>query len=166
MGESEGELMKYDFSQFYNFGHYGIFGEGDALYPEVRGMLKEALVSDEDFNTGWGCFKKEIESIRIQAIGDTIIVSVCESMDDIPDLIYDCDNSDDLTDDEIDELVDYWDISDYKTYTYRDAYIDRNSSLKDILKVATKLINECHDFLEAGFKYMQTNVDYIRENRR
>ena len=25
---------------------------------------------------------------------------------------------------------------------------------------------ECHDFLEAGFKYMQTNVDYIRENRR
>lgn len=50
--------MKYDFSQFYNFGHYGIFEEEDALYPEVRGMLKEALVSDEDFNTGWGSFKK------------------------------------------------------------------------------------------------------------
>ena len=158
--------MKYDFSQFYDFGHYGIFEEEDALYPEVRELLKEALASDEDFDTGWGSFKKEIESIRIQAIGYTIIVSVGESMDEIPDLIYDCDNADDLTDDEIDELVDCWDISDYQTDTYGDAYIDRNSSLKDILKVAAKLINECHDFLEAGFKYMQTNVDYIRENRR
>ena len=150
----------------YDFGHYGICEEEDAFYPEVRKLLKEALASDEDFDTGWGSFKKEIESIRIQAIGDTIIVSVGESMDENPDLIYDCDNADDLTDDEIDELVDCWDISDYQTDTYGDAYIDRNSSLKDILKVATKLINECHDFLEAGFKYMQTNVDYIRENRR
>lgn len=166
MGESEGELMKYDFSQFYDFGHYGIFEEEDALYPEVRELLKKALASDEDFDTGWGSFKKEIESIRIQAIGDTIIVSVSESMDEIPDLIYDCDNVDDLTDDEIDELVDCWYLGDYSTDTDRDAYIDRDSSLEDILRVATKLINECHEFLEAGFKYMQTNVDYIRENRR
>lgn len=158
--------MKYDFSQFYDFGHYGIFEEKDALYPEVRELLKEALASDEDFDTGWGSFKKEIEYIRVQAIGDTIIVSVSESMDEIPDLIYDCDNADDLTDDEIDELVDCWYFGDYSTDTDLDAYIDRDSSLEDILKVATKLINECHDFLEAGFKYMQTNVDYIRENRR
>lgn len=158
--------MKYDFNQFYDFGHYGIFEEEDTFYPEVRKLLKEALASGEDFDTGWGSFKKEIESIRIQAIGDTIIVSVSESMDEIPDLIYDCDNADDLTDDEIDELVDCWYLGDYSTDTDRDAYIDRDSSLEDILKVATKLVNECHDFLEAGFKYMQTNVDYIRENRR
>lgn len=86
-------------------------------------------------------------------------------MDEIPDLIYDCDNADDLTDDEIDELVDCWYLGDYSTDTDLDAYIDRDSSLEDILRVATKLINECHEFLEARFKYMQTNVDYIRENR-
>ena len=153
--------MKFDFDVFYDFGHYGIFAEEDALYPEVRELLKKALESGEDFDTGWGSFKKEIECIRIQAIGDTITVSVSCSMDEMPNLVYDCENVEELTDEEIEEVVNNWYLSDYTTDAFADDVLPRNSSLLDILEVASKLAEDCNEFLEEGFNSVQAMVNYI-----
>lgn len=157
--------MKFDFGKFYDFGHYGIFNKEDALYPEVREMLEEALKSGEDFDTGWGSFKKEIESIRIQAIDDVILLSVSCSMDDMPELIYDCENSEDLSDHEMDLILDDWDNSDYTTDTEGERELPRNCTVLDIMKAATDICNECNTFLEEGFRFVQYGVNYIREMR-
>ena len=82
------------FEDICDFGHYGIFDEEEALYPEVRIMLKEALESEGDFNTGWHGFKKECQSMCVGANGDTITVSVAVFMGDPEDLMFDFDHED------------------------------------------------------------------------
>ena len=62
------------------------------LYPESEDKLRQALLSGEDFDTGWWGCKKEIRYCRItQEIG-MITVEVSAHMDDLwesDDLIYD-----------------------------------------------------------------------------
>ena len=157
--------MKFDFDQFYDFGHYGIFAEEEALYPQVRELLQKALDSGEDFDTGWHGFKKEIQSIRIKATGNEITVEVCQSMDEMPDLIFDCDGADDLTDDEIDEVMRVWYGSDYTTDTYESALTERDGSIIEILTVATKLAENCSAFLNDGYEFVNGTVNEVRERR-
>lgn len=157
--------MTFNFMNFYDFGHYGIFDEPDMFYPEVRDLLQKALDSGEDFDTGWGGFKKELQSIRIHAVGDVIRLEVSQSMDDMPELIFDCSETDDLTDDEVEVIIDAWDLSDYTTDTYADASLQRNSSIADIAKAATKLANECNEFLEEGYAFVVEMVGEIKKAR-
>lgn len=157
--------MTFNFMNFYDFGHYGIFDEPDMFYPEVRDLLQKALDSGEDFDTGWGGFKKELQSIRIHAVGDVIRLEVSQSMDDMPELIFDCSETDDLTDDEVEVIIDAWDLSDYTTDTYAEASLQRNSSIADIVKAATKLANECNEFLEEGYAFVVEMIGEIKKAR-
>lgn len=145
------------FEDIDDFGRYGIFGEECALYPEARDMLNEALESEGDFNTGWHGFKKECQSMCVVAYGDTIIVSVAVFMDDPEDLMFDFDHGE-LTDEQVDEVLDMWWNSEYSTELDASREIPRNSSLIDIMKAATEMADELNDELEVGFAAMQDFV--------
>ena len=157
--------MTFNFMNFYDFGHYGIFDEPDMFYPEVRDLLQKALDSGEDFDTGWGGFKKELQSIRIHAVGDVIKLEVSQSMDDMPELIFDYSEAVDLTDDEVEAIIDAWDLSNYTTDAYADASLQRQSSIADIVKSASRLANECDEFLEDGYAFVKGTVDEVKEMR-
>lgn len=155
-----------NWGDFYDFGHYGIFDEECCFYPEVLERLKADLASGGDFDSGWGGFKKELQSIRIQAVGDKITVSVSAYMDDVEDLIFDCENSDDLTDDDVDLILRLWyENYDATTETSEVDTLPRNSTVIDILKLAVSLARLCDDTLTESFNYMQGTVNDVKELR-
>ena len=92
----------------FDFNDWGSWGVGD-FYSDTEKLLRDAIDSGEPFDTQWHGFKKEIQSMRIARDHDGITVSVSESMDEGPDLIFDVllDNEDDLlTEDMIEQILD------------------------------------------------------------
>lgn len=142
-----------------DFGHYGIFGEEDALYPEVRLMLQEELDSNNNFDTGWHGFKEQCESMRIQADQRGILIGVHNYMDEIPDLIFDIDGSEKLTDDQVNRIKDLWneeyvvstEIIDYE-------WVTRDSTVKDIMIKASDLCCRNDAYLEDCFQFLEQLV--------
>lgn len=156
-----------NWEDFYDFGHYGIFDEENCFYPEVLERLKADLASGKNFDSGWGGFKKELQDIRIQAVGDEITVSVSAYMDDVEDLIFDCENSDDLTDDDVNYILQLWHENiDATTETKETETIPRNGTVKDIVRCATELAKICDATLTDSFYYMQMYVNDIEERKK
>lgn len=150
-----------------DFGRYGIMESEDTFYPVVLAQLKEDLNSGEDFDTGWGHFRHSFESIRIYTYRNAVFVEVSDCMDELFDLIYDCENGDLLEDEEIDYVMTLWDENieaDTEFYAYE--RLPRDTSLKEILITATELASECHDKLEWSFNCVQEYVDDALANRR
>ena len=96
---------------------YGMYASHWGLtdfYKESEQKLKDALASDEDFDTGWWGCKKEIRYARIVREDGKITVEVSCHMDDLfdedggnPDLIYDALWEERHTEEELpDEIID------------------------------------------------------------
>jgi len=146
-----------------DFGHYGITNSEDAFYPNVLEMITEELLSGNDFDTGWHGFKKELESMRIEACGDTITVCVHCYCDDMPDeLISDCDNYELLTDKQIDEIMDYYCNDNYYNTEYTESEtLPRTATLEEILNVATNISNDLTNRLNETYEFVNNTVQQI-----
>lgn len=144
-----------------DIGHYGIFDEPECFYPNCREQLEKDLACGCDFNTGWHGFKKEPQSIHIFAEGDAINVEVNVFIDDMPDLIYDCDGGEDLTEEQIDEVYDAWCGTLYTTEVNDYGRLPRDASLQDILDLACYLAANCSEELDEGFRFLQDTVKEV-----
>lgn len=146
-----------------DFGHYGITNSEDIFYPNVLEMITEELLSGNDFDTGWHGFKKELESMRIEACGDTITVCVHCYCDDMPDeLISDCDNYELLTDKQIDEIMDYYCNDNYYNTEYTESEtLPRTATLEEILNVATNISNDLTNRLNETYEFVNNTVQQI-----
>lgn len=146
-----------------DFGHYGITNSEDTFYPNVLEMITKELLSGNDFDTGWHGFKKELESMRIEACGDTITVCVHCYCDDMPDeLISDCDNYELLTDKQIDEIMDYYCNDNYYNTEYTESEtLPRTATLEEILNVATNISNDLTNRLNETYEFVNNTVQQI-----
>lgn len=151
--------------EVYDFGHYGIFDEPDCFYDDARELLDHDLKSGKDFDTGWHGFKKEIESMRIYAYGDNIFIEVWVGMDEMPELIYDCDGGEDLTEEQVELVEDIWNDELWtKTENTHEIRVPRNSTIEDIVKAASEVRDEIDSELDECFKFLEGTVKGILEN--
>ena len=151
-----------------DFGHYGIFDDPNCFYDNVRELLEHDLKSGKDFDTGWHGFKKEIESMRIHAVNETLFIEVWAAMDDMPDLIYDCDGGEELTEDQEKIVQSIWDANELwtKTEDVRTVELPRNSTIDEIVKVAEVAVEEIHSELDEYFEFLEGTVKGILENEK
>lgn len=122
---------------FYDWGSWGI---GD-FYDGNEELLKNALESGEDFDTGWHGFKKELESMRI--IKDSGGVTVCvyadmdsalEGWDLITDGITD-EEANMLTDEIVEEIRDHlYENTEYCEECEDSETLPGNATYEDVIK--------------------------------
>lgn len=135
------------------------------LYPENEKTLKEWLASGKDFTTTWWGSKKEIMSAKYEAEGDTLTVSVCQSIDDMwesDDLIYDAicglnlnwEPSKEAIEAIRDEAIE-WGIEDSATASVT---IPRNSSYEEVMFAVIEAEDETGRILHEGYKDLKTIV--------
>ena len=109
--------------KFITIGHHDASKWGlTDLYPESEKLLREAIDSGEDFDTGgWSC-RKECRSARYTRKNGKLTVRVCCDMDDLNegDLVYDAvyriyHEEREVTDEQMEEILDltwFYDLSD------------------------------------------------------
>lgn len=161
--ESRCGMKKWD--EVNDFGHYGIFDEPYYFYDDVKEMIENDLRSGKDFDTGWHGFKKEIEAIRIHAVGDVICIGVYGGMDEMPELIYDCDGAEKLTEEQEEKIQHIWDLELWtKTEDVRKIEVSRNSTINEIVKAATKALREIDSELKECFEFLEGTVKEMLES--
>ena len=139
-----------------DIGHYGIFDEPECFYPKCREHLQKDLEEGRDFDTGWHGFKKELQSIRIKAVGESIILSICVYMDEMPDLIYDCDGGENLTDEQIELVEEIWyGNPDAATEEMESREIPRTSTMQELLNEAVNMSFKCQIALDESFDFLK-----------
>lgn len=118
------------------------------LFDDSENALREALSSGKDFDTGWCDCQKEIQSMRIRAMGKTILVETMDSIDEFPDLADDAadelEKGREVTEEEasmIEELC----IMDgmFATEASESKELPRNTTYDDLMTVVDGLIDEC-----------------------
>ena len=164
---SKNPFPKLDLNEEFYVCKYGLTD----LYPECEKVLREAIDSRKTFDTGWVDCKKEIRSFRIISDGKIMTIQVCSSMDDWPDLMDDAlwaatgyeeeKYNNGLTDEQIDELTDYWNES-YE--------MDTSATLEDTIPVSTyettmevieRLESETEKQLDEWFEIVKSWVNEI-----
>lgn len=94
------------------------------FYPEYEEILRNAIESGEDFDTGWVGCKKEIRYMRLSRENGKLSIEVSEHTDDMwdeDDLIYDAvwkvtGSEDEIPEDKLDAIRDvaiYSDVDDH-----------------------------------------------------
>lgn len=148
-----------------DFGHYGIFVDDYMFYSDVKEALIAALESGENFDTGWHGFKKELQSMRITADGDEITIEVWACCDDPEDLVWDCEESEGITDEQYQDILDDFYLTDHRTEYSGWEHIPRDSSLTDVMKVATEIADELNESLEDSYNAMKTIVVAVKDGK-
>lgn len=134
------------------------------LYPEDEAILRRAIDQRKTFDTGWiGC-KKEIRSFRMISDGNVITIQASAEMDDFEDLIYDAiDDDTELTDEQVDELCDYWyNDTEMSTETESERTVPL-TTYEDAMKVLSQLEEENDRQLNAWFEIVKSWVREIVE---
>ena len=109
------------------------------LYPEDEAILRNAIDNRKTFDTGWVGCKKEIRYFRLISDGKVITIQTSAEMDDFDDLIYDVmDTEVELTDDQVEELHDYWNESDIDTSTQSETTIPL-TSYEDVMTIISEM---------------------------
>lgn len=129
------------------------------MYPEEEKILREAIDTRKTFDTGWCGCRKEIRSFRMISDGEVLTIQTSAEIDDFDDLIYDAmETEEELTDDQIEELNDYWCESDLDTYTESERTIQL-TTYEDAMKVMSqmednddKYLNECFEIVKSWVK--------------
>lgn len=149
---------------FNDWGHYGVLPEEDCLYENTAEILKQALASGEDFDSGWHGFKKELECMRIERVNGVVIVEVYTFMDDFEDLFFDAD-ADDLTEEQAKYVQDLWNDSLECATEYSDSWqiTDPTPSLMRVLVVANDLMRDCGEKLDWAFECFKSFCTYARK---
>lgn len=146
----------------YYASHWGLTD----LYPENEKLLRDWLASGEDFATTWWSSKKELVSAKYEAEGDTITVSVSQSIDDLwfsSDLIMDAIwelglDWEDPSEEELDairEEASEFAIDDGHTASI---CIPRDSSFETVMTTTLKAWGNTDSVLQQGYETLKTIV--------
>lgn len=127
------------------------------FYEDIEALLREAVESGEDFDTGWFGCKKEIRYAMYTKNRDGFFITVSAHMDDLYDgeeLIYDAlyEVSDAIvvTDDMINEIRELAMEVGIDDVSYADVRLPRDASYDDIIRAT----QEAEDEVEARNKDM------------
>lgn len=156
-------MNNFNWESINDFGHYGIFIDDCMFYSDVKEALIAALESGEDFDTGWHGFKKELQSMRISAEGKEITVCVDAFCDDPDALVWDCEESEGITDEQYRDILNYFYLADRRTEYSGWEHISRDSSLTDVMKVATEIADELNELLKDSYNAMKAIVVAVKE---
>ena len=134
------------------------------LYPEDEQILRSAIDNRQTFDTGWiGC-KKEIRSFRMISDGKAITIMACAEMDEFEDLIYDAmDKEVELTEEQTEELWEYWYESDMNTSTVTEHTVPV-TTYEDAMSILDKLDDSAVKILDDWFEVVKEWVAYILDN--
>lgn len=132
------------------------------LYPEDEKILRGAIENRKTFDTGWVGCKKEIRDFRMISDGKVLTIQTSAAMDDFDELIYDAlDDDTELTDDQIEELNDYWNESlDMSTETESEATIPV-TTYESAMEVMSKMEDENDKQLEEWFEIVKSWVKEV-----
>ena len=146
------------------------------FYEESETKLKQALESNEDFDTGWFGCKKEIRYARYKRENGVFTIEVSCHMDDLyeqPDLIYDalwesCKVEIELPDDIIDSILDAcvcYEIEDSITLMEE---LSGNATFDEIVEKTDELESEAekanHSMFERLCAIVKDHYIYMQEN--
>lgn len=135
------------------------------LYPEAKENLCALLANGQDFDTGWGSSKKEPISLRIVGAGEILQVSVCQEMDDFPEIIDDAlaalgiDDLDDLSEADLTVVTDLI-ISDgaYENPVCETETLPRSSSYETVMETVSKLCDATDRSIKSSFDIVKLYV--------
>ena len=158
---------------------YGDYASKHGLtdfYGESEAKLKQALESNEDFDTGWFGCRKEINYARYTRENGVFTIEVSCHMDDLyeqPDLIYDalwesCKVEIELPDDIIDSIIDAcvcYEIEDSITLM---AELSGNATFDEIVEKTDELEREAEETNNSMFvrlcEIVKDHYIYMKEN--
>lgn len=133
------------------------------LYPEDERILRNAIDKRKTFDTGWVGCKKEIHYFRIISDGKVVTIQVSAEMDDYEDLIYDAMETEvELTDDQVDELNNYWYESDMDSYTEAETTVPV-TTYENVMEIIEKMESKTDTQLESWFEIVKTWVKEVTE---
>ena len=139
---------------------YGLTDLYDVAEQNLRKVLKERI----PFNTGWCGCQKEIRSFKIESDGmRKLRVSATEDIDDVPDLIYDADMGETLTEEDakcIEEMLD--DDMEFCTETTSEKELPANASYEDIMKALEELEEGNSSYLHGMFNKVVALAEEIK----
>lgn len=125
------------------------------LYPEDEAILRDAIDNRKTFDTGWVGCKKEIRYFRMISDGKVITIQTSAEMDDFEDLIYDAmDTEVELTDDQVNELLDYWYESDIDTSTQSETTVHL-TTYEDAMTIVSEMENRDDEQLREWFEVVK-----------
>lgn len=128
------------------------------LYPEDEAILRSAIDTRSMFDTGWAGCKKEIRSFRIISDGNVVTIQTSADMDDFEDLIFDAlEDGQDLTNDQVNELFDYYNDSDISTTVESEVTVPL-TSYEDIMSIISRMEDENEKQLSAWFDVVKSWV--------
>ncbi len=139
------------------FGHWGICDDHSCLYPQNHVQLIMDMASGKDFDTGWHGFKKELQSMRIKAHGQSVRVSVSAWCDDLEDLIStDSERGSALTDSQYQAVLRRCEA--LPTEVTISEVLARNSRVPDVLRTATNLAERAEQQLADTFDKVEEAI--------
>ena len=134
------------------------------LYPQYEKIIREAIEKRETFDTDGVSCQKEIRSFRIISDGEKMTIQAFSEMDEWPELIYDAlwdvtETEEELTDEQIEELTDYWNESlEMNTETQSEITIPVSTyeaameTLETLEEQNEKQLNECFEIVKSWVK--------------
>ena len=139
---------------------YGLTDLNNVAEQNLRKILKEGI----PFNTGWCGCQKEIRSFKIESDGmRKLRVSAAEEIDDVPDLIYDADMDETLTEEDVEYIEEMLDNDmEFRTETTSEKELPANASYEDIMKALEELEEGNRAYLNGMFKQVIALVDYVK----
>lgn len=142
-----------------NIAHWGITD----LYDDAEAKLKELLAGGDDFDTGWSGSKKELDSMRITAIGDTITLEVSQWMDDVEsgDLVIDAMTDAEmkvLSKDDLNKLIEICIDNEVQTEFILSRDFPRTVSFAELMQAVGECVRETAELLEEQFGYCKKIV--------
>lgn len=141
-------------------GQYGFH----TLYEAVEKAVREAFKSEKPFDTGYMSIHKEFESGRIQFDGTKLKLTASAYMDEWPDIVYDCENGDDLTQDEVDLLESMSNEIGFVTETEDIREIDM-TTFELAMDKLQEMVESCEQYLQDQFASLQNLVNAVIEER-
>lgn len=145
------------------------------MYPESEDKLRQALLSGEDFDTGWWGCKKEIRYCRISREEGTITVEVSTHMDDLwesEDLIYDAlwettRQEDELPEEIIDSIRDAAIFDGIDDHSDVEDTLPADASYEDVLSLIDRMENQAEECAESMYKTLceivKAHVEYMNQ---
>lgn len=145
------------------------------FYDGNDDVLRKAIESGEDFDTGWFGCKKEIRYARVHREHGELEVEVNAGMDDLwdgGDLIYDAlwtvaKSEDELPEDIIDSIRDAAIDSGVDDHTYCNRYLPADASYETVVDTISELENEAEQTNEELYRILceivKDHVEFMKE---
>ena len=135
------------------------------LYPEKEKILREAIEDRKTFDTGWCGCQKEIRSLRIISDGKEMTIQAAAEMDEFHELVYDAlwdekGEEEEFTEDQMNQLWEYYNDSDIGTETQREVTIPV-STYEAVMEELERLEDYNDKELESWFEIVKSWVSEV-----